>query len=469
MDIRRIVALSVFGFFIFCTVHSLFSDNNEEDTSSRSSEAVKEREEDVKTLFEERKEILAYGIESEVVELLKTLAEEENTKLSEDVYSLLTMSLGEDVNKAIFAYFTAIHYTEAWDKATGILKNHEDYGRDLLLEVIEYLSIFEDKAFAKHLYPLVDHSNDSIASKALKTIGLDQKSNKEKYIEDLLEKLDSDDFPSQLKPEILLALGSMKADAARQKLETIVLDENEESTWRRYAADALGKIGNPESLQVLNDAYETDDVYLRSYILYAIGQYDTAESKAFLLKGLRDSFWRSRVVAAKALGELQYSEAVPILVYKAKNDPENKVKIEAIQALGAIGNAKAVEELRDFYTSKKYSLEIRKSALLTLTNHHTESSVNVFKEIIQKEWGTNQSRPNILMETVKALSKQTSPALKEIFLLLLDHPHYIVTMLAIRGIQKNGFTELKGRIESLTEEGNSKPVRKTAADALESL
>lgn len=447
----------------------LFGEDVKEKNKSHPTETKEDAKEDLQSLSEERKEILAYGIESEVVNLLEALAEEENTALSDDVYALLELSLGESVNGAIFDYFKTIKYTEAWDKAISILQNYDDYSQDLILKVIDYLSIFTDKTFAQFLLPLVDHSNNSIARKALHTIGLDKKTEKNTFIDVLLEKLKDEDYPSILKPDILLTLGSIKAEKARSTLEFILLDDNEESTWRRYAADALGKIGNPDSLQILKDAYETDDVYLRSYVLYAIGQFDTDESKAFLMKGLRDSFWRSRVVAAKALGELKYHDAIPILVYKANNDPENKVKIEAIQALGLIGSGKAIDALHDFYTNKKYSLEIRKTALLTLTEYHTASSIDIFKKVIKEEWQSNQDRPNILMETVKAIAKQKHPGFKEILTILLDHPHYIVKMLAIRGIQKNGFSDLKGKIETFTEEGNSKPIRKTAAAALESL
>ena len=227
-------------------------------------------------------------------------------------------------------------------------------------------------------------------------------------------------------------------------------------------------IGVAEDVDILYEVYQTtDDPLVRSYAVSSLGYFDSEKAETALIQSLRDSFWRVRVNGAKALGERKSEEAVSILIYKATRDPEVRVRLEAIEALGNIATREAFDAIQEIYKKEGSDMKLRSAALEALASGDIDNSLSVFEQIIDSQWEI--SRSSMLELTAKRLSRCQSSDLERIFERFLLHPELTVKIHGIRGIRYNKFSGLKSRIEELSSEGNHRSIRKEALAALEVL
>jgi hypothetical protein len=455
--------------FFTCSLVQLSGEDTETPTEDASPEDSTEENTDentdekaLRSLHEERKATLMYGINKEIVEVISNLIKERNDVLAEAVFEVFTNSHDADVLKKSLEYFIEIDYEKAVEQAIDLLENYKDQREGVIVQLIKYVSHHDTGV--ELFKTLAEHSSRDIARTAVKALGDSGTKKSAPFLIDLLE---NNSYPASLKPNIILALGELEAESAVETLETIVENEAEDPLWRRYACDALGKIGAEQSIGTLKHAASSEDPLLRSYAVYALGFFKTEEIENFLIQSLKDSYWQVREKAAEGLGSMEAKSAVPILQYKAEHDPETKVRVAAINALSTIGGAKAVSVLKQLYLSKQSSMTIKISTLEALLDNNPTAAVEVVKKMFQEEWEKPNSQ--LLGNTCKVLIRTKNPALQPIFAQLLEHHSYIVRLYALRGIQYNKFSGLRESVEKMTGEQEVLRVRKTAQSVLESL
>jgi len=244
------------------------------------------------------------------------------------------------------------------------------------------------------------------------------------------------------------------------------LDIDEEKSWRWYACQSLGKIGASESFAVLKSLLGDEDPNLRTFAVEGIGYFDSDETGEILISALRDSFWKVRVSAAMQLGELEESDAVGILIYKAGKDPENNVRKEAIKALGLIGGSEGFDYLLELAGSTRTNPAIWTSAVDSLVDNNLQDSMDVFTKMIEDEWEKENSFH--LEYLAKSLSIQEGGFLQTLTGQFMDHSSINLKIYGLRMAEKNAFNSYRERIEELSAEENPNAVRKTALSALES-
>ncbi|GHU53379.1 hypothetical protein FACS1894200_13920 [Spirochaetia bacterium] len=112
---------------------------------------------------------------------------------------------------------------------------------------------------------------------------------------------------------------------------------NERPVLRAAAVQALSKIGHTDGLGAIIAAVNSNDPNLRAAALEALGPFSGDEVDAVILDGFRDSFFRTRISAAKAARVRELTAAIPYLRFRVENDTVPSVREESIRALGAIG------------------------------------------------------------------------------------------------------------------------------------
>ena len=421
-----------------------------------------EEGEKIQSLTDERRELLLYGIDNQVIELINDLAEEKNEILAGEVLAAYKMTRNPRIKSEILNYFTEIDFRGAIDEALAVVDSFEDQPVELLNASIGYLTDDPVDDLAEHLSPLLEAVDRETVRVAIKGIGLSGDTDAAKR---LLGYLDDRDFDSNLKPEIILALGELRQPVAIDRLVEILEDEDENSTWRRYACASLGKIGDMSALPAIEKVLFDEDAMLRSYAVGSLRYFSGDEVEQLLAESLKDSFWRVRVSAAKGLAELGAVSTVPILIFKAEKDPEMNVRIEAVRALGTIADPRALEALRRFYRKDLTPHELRVISAGILAEKDLPASLDIFKEVIDKHWGKDTTR--ILERTAQILSQTESDLLEQLYSRFLDSGELVVMIYGIRGIAKNRLDSLIEAVEELAAEGNHRSIRKEALAALE--
>ncbi|HUJ75942.1 MAG TPA: HEAT repeat domain-containing protein, partial [bacterium] len=333
---------------------------------------------------------------------------------------------------------------------------------------IQYLAAIGSSGLAPALQPLVDSDNNAVALAAIEALGSTADKGAAAF---LVAKLKDPDFPDGRKNQCVLALGALKDPAAVDVLLSIAGSTDQEKIRRMYSADALGKIHDARALPVLRSMFAEDDALIRLYAASALSQFGLDEVFPSLLQGLRDDNAKVREQSARALARpltpSQADAASPILAYKAEYDPEAIVRTAAIHALGSIGGDSALATLRRIYSGPDHPVESREAALGILTAKDLSASMEAIRAVVSTEWASFD--PRVLESTAKVLSTVKAAELKDLFIRFLGNKDAVVRSYGIRGIGANGFSDLKDRVKTMSEQDPNPGVRREAALALEKL
>jgi HEAT repeat protein len=418
----------------------------------------------IKSIQEERREVLRFGIETEIIDLLSVLKGEKETALDEDILELFKSLPGQRLLKEIFDYFRVSKNPAAETKAHEFIDSFDGNRPELIITILEYLSEIKTSSPADKIYPLLDARDHRISAAAVKYLG---RKGTDESADLLIDRFSRENTTTQDKGDIILALGELKSKSALPLLTKILDDEDEDLTLRRFACDALGKIGDLSALPSIKNALESKDNLLRAYGVYALGNFPGKETEESLISYLRDSFPRVRELAAQKLGELKTENAADILIFRARRDPEKRVKTASFRALSLIGGEKPISFLTGFLEDERNPTEFRLLAAGELIEKHPEAGSSAALKVMEQEWKKDNSQ--LLDGICKTLSQQEFSAFAPHYEKMLDHKSFIIQIYGIRGIQKNRLTGLKSRIEEFSKEKYHPQLRKHALAAMESL
>jgi HEAT repeat protein len=415
-------------------------------------------------IVEEWRDVLRYGIDTEVLKVIKSIADSEEQELNPELADLFAESLNFEVRQAVLDYFSAQKIRAAEAAATALLDEQLLEDGPLIVICMRYLTAIESPGLETRLLTYVDDRDGQIAETAITGLGA---VGTEAAGSLLVERLQDVDYPAEQKPEIILALGKMKYSGAVEALIAILENRDEERIWRMYAASSLGEIGDQRAIPRLRALFSESDSLIKAYAAAALGKFDMSEVENLLQQGLKDSNVRVRIAAAEGLANAQARESVDILIYKAKHDPERPVRLKAIAALGAIGSTQAFDYLRELYRDRVALPVYREAAFTALCENALKANLEVFREVIEQEWDSKDQK--VVEFTARKLSTTESPGLKWFYERFLNSPSVYVRIYALRGIGKNGLRTLREKVEKTAENDPYPAARKVALSVLERL
>ena len=426
-----------------------------------------ESEEEIKSLREERLETIMYGIDTQVSELISILETEKNFDFNADLLNLLEDSSNSRLEVSIIKLFKIAGDDSAVDYVFEELQVNFNLPDDILISFIDYIADYQTIEISEYLLTLIEEDSNTISIASITALG---KSNLENTIEILIKYLEDSLFDDLRKPAIVESLGKLKAEEALEILSDIATDiytENSSLRWR--AVVALGEIGSEESLPVLKSLFSDKDPYLRNYTITALKHFPSKDVEELLIQGLKDSSWRVRVNAARSLGELGIKESVPILIYKAENDPDiRNVRAASVRALGEIGGSKAYDFIRNLYENKRSDIGLRSISISILADKDLSNSIKTINSVFDEEWDKDKS--DILDYTCKVLSTTENSDLKELYARMLSYDTTLnLKLYALRGIRMNSLKSFREEVENLTSEETTRVIRKLAIDVLSDL
>jgi HEAT repeat protein len=447
-------------FAIFLTTGTLLFAQDEAEKTGKEKSEERQR----KSIGEERRDTLRYGITPQILSVLETISEEEDPAYTDEVESLLDTVRDTRVHTAVFRYFAAIENDSLAERAAEVLENHLDKPARLVSSVISYAAEAEIEELEPPILVIAESSiSGTLSLDAIKTLGV---IGNDRTVERLLELYNDSDVAEQVREQIILVLGKLGAEDAVDLLIEIAEDEGETVTLRRFAADSLGRIGSELAVDTLKELYLHQDPYLRANAVYSLGLIGGPEAEEILFAALRDEFWRIRVSAAEAIGEGGIQDGFDILIYKAQNDPEVQVRTAAVEALGRIGGGKAFDFLRELAREPKNPVAVRTKALETIVAEDLSGSTAFVKELFAEE---STKRSSVILDPLgRILSEAEGSGLASIYEMMLGSPSIPMKIYALRGIRVNKIGSLRDQVEKLTGEDSPASVRRYAEGVLES-
>jgi HEAT repeat protein len=298
---------------------------------------------------ENNRNTIRYGLPSEISSLLDTLLKNDDPRFTEEIYDLFQVTKSSTIKEKVLKYFTKAEDPCLEDYAVDLLNDPYDEKNDVVKAAFQYISAVKTKAAIPAVITLIESENENYFNDAISTLG-DIGGPEEAMF--LVEYLERDDLSDAQRQTLMRNCGKMHAVETWDKLVDILNDEDENTFVRMYAAESLGLMEVEKSVPVLVENFDATDPNLRQYVIKGLSHFpNVIEAKATIIQGIRDEHWRVRQEAIRAAKDNDNKDAVPYLIYRAKNDSEKLIKEESFTAIAALntdeGNDFLIEQLQD--------------------------------------------------------------------------------------------------------------------------
>lgn len=334
---------------------------------------------------EKRRETIQFGTESEIVSLVQNLIANDDPRYSDGLYDLFGNSRSPAAREKILEYFAKFEDPCLEDYAVTILNDPYDEKNSTVEQAFRYVAAVKTKAAVPAVVALLESENESYFLPALTTLGEIGGEAEAKYLVEFLER---SDLSTPQRQQLMRVLGKLQAEETWESLVEIAQDEGENGFVRAYAAEAIGAMKKPESVEILEKLFEDSDPNLRCYVIKGISNFDTDEAKSLVIQGIKDSQYKVRLEAISAAEKMKIAQAVPYLIYRAKNDSEKQVKNKAYETLAKLGSGEADSFLFEQLADKKSSDTVKYSVAETLLKHTKSGRAEIAKlasELVKDE------------------------------------------------------------------------------------
>lgn len=314
-------------------------------------------------------DILKYGLEGQITELIDELTKNQDNRFVDGIYDLFQETKSVAVKEKILDYFTKLKDSCLASYAVEIINDPYDEKNSIVEKCFKYVSEADIKDANPGLVDLVDKEEDAYFTGALSALG--ETGGKEEALF-LADYLDRDDLNVSQRQSLMRVLGRIKAVETWQKISEIAKDENENTFVRMYAAEAIGAMEKPESEDILVELFESNDPNLRTYVIKGISYFNDKKSSDLIIQALRDSQYKVRLEAVSVVGKNRIDKAVPFLIFRCKDKDEQKqVKEKCYSVIADLNTSDGNDYLISVLKDKKIgdATKAKVSAALLEYNH----------------------------------------------------------------------------------------------------
>lgn len=331
-------------------------------------------------------DILKYGLEGQITELIDELTKNQDNRFVDGIYDLFQETKSVAVKEKILDYFTKLKDSCLASYAVEIINDPYDEKNSIVEKCFKYVSEADIKDANPGLVDLVDKEEDAYFTGALSALG--ETGGKEEALF-LADYLDRDDLNVSQRQALMRVLGRIKAVETWQKISEIAKDENENTFVRMYAAEAIGAMEKPESENILVELFESNDPNLRTYVIKGISYFNDKKSSDLIIQALRDSQYKVRLEAVSAVGKNRIDKAVPFLIFRCKDKDEQKqVKEKCYSVIADLntsdGNDYLISVLKDKKIGDATKAKVS-SALLEYNHAGTKEVIELARSALKSD------------------------------------------------------------------------------------
>ncbi len=424
-------------------------------------------EESAANRTEQRRDAIKYGTEAEIGNLIKVLAAEKSEELDQELVALVQGSGNEKVMQSVFAFFAERKKVGLEERAKKILEEWDQEENGTILVAVDYLGKMGDASALAPITSLLDTKEKRFQNAALRALGRvgggATAPETARYLMDFYQGIDDDDDNRR---EIISALGELRHNEALGFLAEKAADPEERPVRRMAAVEALAKIGDQAGLDSVIKAVDAVDPNLRAAAVGALYPFQGEQADQAILEAFRDSYYKTRLAAAKAAGERGLAAAVPFLRYRAERDDVPAVRDEALRALGKIGSSDALEVMAALFADKKTTERARVVAVEELLRIDADQYAPRIVAALDEAKAARQT--TLYNSLAKALAAACTTKIQALASRFLASTDVIEKSYGLDMVKNNAFADLAEQVKALQDEKNEGISRKARA-ILESL
>lgn len=395
-------------------------------------------------------EIISFGLENEIVDLISDLKSNSNTDYNEQLEELFFATRSNSIKDSILSFYSAQKNIAFVDWAVSVLDDPYEYSKSIVLSVFSYLTILEVKEVAPQVRKILESENPDYRDKAIILLGKIGIPTDSDFLFEYFNSEISGDEKERLviRQNIMKSLGEMRAENSWDQLYDIAQDQDENSVIRTTAAVALSKMKKIEAIDLLLQLLEEKDPLLRIAAIQGLSEFSGSEVTSAILQGFKDSYYKVRLEAINSAEKMHLLEAAPYLLYRAKTDPVEAIRFRSYEVLGLLNDSNGTKWLLEQFNSDTISDKSRVKAFSVLLEHNfdilTPSFYIVIKNILNDD-----KKKNLRYELGKLISKTDkiiSSSVAEGFLL---HTDTLTKSIGLDIYEKNRYTDLQPIIEKI--------------------
>lgn len=410
---------------------------------------------------ENNRNTIRYGLPSEISTLLDDLLKNDDPRFTEEIYDLFQVTKSSTIKEKVLKYFTKAEDPCLEDYAVDLLNDPYDETNAVVKATFQYISAVKTTAAIPAVITLIESENENYFNDAIAALG-DIGGPEEAMF--LVEYLERDDLSDAQRQTLMRNCGKMHAVETWDKLVDILDNDDENTFVRMYAAESLGLMEVEKSVPVLVRHFDAADPNLRQYVIKGLSHFpDVIEAKATVIQGIRDEHWRVRQEAIRTVKENNTKDAVPYLIYRAKNDSEKLIKEESYTSIAALntdeGNEFLIAQLQD----KKVADGTKKKIVeVLLAEDHVGE-----KEIIElaKTVATDDKRKDLRYAIAKEMVKNYKSSYDEVAALYLQSKDSTTISLGLDMYKQKKSSSLEAYVNTIANEKKSSS-NKTRAQKL---
>jgi len=221
---------------------------------------------------------------------------------------------------------------------------------------IEALGQLEDKSAIYDILGALEDEEEAVRQMAVYSLG---EIGDKRAADPIIERLQYEDTAFQ--EIVIYALGEIGGEKAVEYLITVLEDdEYDDMRWR--AAEALGKIGNWESVVPLIIALKDRNREVRHSAADALGEIGASRSTEYLIEALDDESWQVRKCSLNSLFKMDEISFGTIL--DCLHDVDPHVREKAAQIMGRIDDEDFIPYLEDMLFDEDD--DVQKTAIISL-------------------------------------------------------------------------------------------------------
>ncbi len=395
--------------------------------------------------FENKSNTIKYGVPSEISTLIDELIKNDDPRFTEEIYDVFQVSKNSAIKQKVLNYFKKLEDPCLEDYAVEILNDPYDEKNDLVKACFQYIAAVKTKEAIPAVLSLIESENDSYFNDAIAAIGEIGGPSEAMF---LVEYLERDDLSDAQRQTLMRTCGKMHAVQTWDKVVEVAEDEDENLYVRIYAAESLGLMEKKESVPVLTELFTENDPNLRQYVIKGLSHFpDVIEAKEVIVQGIRDEHWRVRQEAIKTAKEQKMSDAVPYLIYRAKNDSEKVIKDEAYTSLAAMNTNEANDFLVSQLGEKKVGDATKKKIVEVLLKEGNAGE----KEILElaEECVKDDKRKDLRYAIGKELAKYQKASCEGICLKYLESKDSTTQSLGLDMYKMNKFNSAEATMRAI--------------------
>lgn len=419
---------------------------------------------------EQRRDILKYGTENEIAELIRTLRAENSDALDNEIMETAAGIKNGRILSGIFGFFADRNKGGLEERAGEVLEYWDEQVPEAVRGALEYLGQLRDTGAVDRIMTLIDEGDARYTNSAVRALGRvgaplkDRDRNESDLIVEYLIAYFEDKFPGEdTSREIITALGNLENPGAVAFLNSIAGNSDERPARRMAAIQALSKIGDSEGLGAVLEALGSPDPNLRSTAVAALGPFSGREVDQAILEAFRDTYYRSRIGAAQAAAERKMEEAIPYLRYRAERDEVAAVRDEAIKALGAMDRNEAYQIIAVLFFERKNTDRVRVVAGEVLITNRAGEYAERFIAELDEARAKNQTA--LYNQFCRIIAQAETDKVEPLALRFFSTGSVVEKAYAIDMVYKNRLMGLIDQVRALAGEGGGSLSRK-ARDTL---